>query len=109
MSIPTFETRNGVLYKIIEVTPFKTMDDVKAANHTIGHHWFSADTMRFFKTKIVTELIKGKYFVTSEVDPQGTKAFSVRIAKPDGQIGTIGEFHSHPTKAAALAVIKTLD
>ena len=61
-----------------------------------GGHWFSSDTMRFFRTVLPQYgwLAYGSYwFVTSEVNPSGKKAFSVRRLSR-GNVQTVGEFHS---------------
>ena len=36
---------------------YRTIEDVKAANRAVGGHWFDADTMRFFHTKIESGLV----------------------------------------------------
>lgn len=77
--------------------------DVIAANRQIGNHWFDRDTMRFFKTKIVSRLIAGKRFVTSERGPHDARArFTIREARPDGTIDTVGKFQAYGTRAAAM-------
>lgn len=71
-------------------------------------HWFSKDTMRYFRTVLPQYgwLAAGAYwFVTSEVNPSGVKAYSVRRLR-DGDIDTIGKFHSFPTSRAATAFMK---
>lgn len=84
---------------------YSTMDDVIAANAAIGNHWFEPSSMRFFKTKIESRLIAGHRFVTSEKGPDGVRRYSVRDAKPDGTIDTIGEFQAHATKRKAMAAV----
>lgn len=59
-------------------------------------HWFSPDTMRFFRTVLPQhgwEAAGSYWFVTSEVNPSGKKAFSVRRMSR-GNVQTVGEFHS---------------
>jgi hypothetical protein len=86
------------------MTAFQTMADVKRANRAKGHHWFSTDTMRWFRCKIESELIAGRLFVTSErFDDGSPRLFTVRKVYPDADIGTVGEFQEHRTKNAALA------
>lgn len=82
---------------------FKTLADVKKANKKIGQVWFSPDTMKWFDSKIESELIAGRFFVTSEKAPhQPIRTFTVRQAHSDGTIETFGEFNAHTTLAAAL-------
>lgn len=87
---------------------YRTIDDVRAANEEIGNHWFERGTMRFFKTRIESDLRGGKYFVTSEQGPDNVRKFSVRRADPDGTIDTVGEFQAHRTRGAALGEIASL-
>lgn len=82
------------------------------ASHQPKGHWFDADSMKFFKTKtpaIAYETTAGVLFVTSEVNPSGVKAYTVRRQHVSGDIMTVGDFHHFPTAAAARAEIKRLD
>lgn len=85
----------------------KTMEDVKRNNKEAGRHWFSPDTMRFFLSKIESELIGGKYFVTSEWDgTTNPRLYSVRKYHPDSHIiDTVGEFQGFKTRQDALYAI----
>jgi hypothetical protein len=83
---------------------FADMSDVISANKQVGGHWFERSTMRFFKTKIESRLIAGKRFITSERGPNDArKRYTIREAKPDGSIDTIGEFQQFSTLAQARA------
>lgn len=86
---------------------YRNLSDVIAANEAIGNHWFDRSTMRFFNTKIESNLIAGHRFITSEKGPDGVRKYTVREACPDGTIDTVGEFQAHSTlrqaKAAVLA------
>jgi len=81
------------------------MDDVKRINRERGQHWFSPDTMRFFRSKIETEgaLIGDKYFITSEQRDYDTpRLYSVRIFdRGTGAVNTVGEFQEFRSKKAA--------
>lgn len=86
---------------------FKNMKQVMKANKDIGHHWFSKDTMRFFNSRVESELIEGKYFITSEDNfNRDARLYSVRIVNKDGTIDTVGEFLGYKTKQAALEAIQ---
>ena len=85
---------------------WKTISEVKEANEAAGQFWFSKHTMRFFKTRIVTGIIKGRYFVTAETNPSGVERFSARIVEDDASISTIGKFHSFDDIDDAKAAIK---
>lgn len=73
-----------------------------------GSHFFSPDTMRFFKSKVIYDVFPSKngvYFVTSEKKSfsDNTRVFNVRcINLETGSIDTIGGFGAYSTKATAL-------
>lgn len=86
---------------------FFTLAQVKEANRESGHCWFSPDTMRFFRTRILGGLVAGKYFVTSEKPPHGPRKYSIREVKnTQGHIWTVGEFCQYGTARAARAALK---
>lgn len=78
---------------------YYTIDDIKRINASKGKHFFSKDTMRFFKSR-VSELVYqgmgGIYFVTSEAEPLGgERRYTVRQFDADsGSVETMGEFNS---------------
>lgn len=83
-----------------------TINDVMRKNREEGQHWFSPATMSFFKSRVETsgDLIKNKYFVTSEKAPSpGSKRlYSIRkFDKETGDVNTVGEFQEYSTKAQA--------
>ena len=86
------------------------VDDMAQRNRMIGHHWFSRETMRFFKTRVNGPLLpgpRGVFFVTSEVDPSGRKAYSVRMFNcTTNQVDTVGEFHSYGSRGAAFTAAR---
>jgi hypothetical protein len=84
------------------------MADVRAANKVIGHYWFDRSSMKFFKTRIMSRLIGGKYFITRETAPSNQTRFSVRRANDDGSINTVGEFHSYLFREDAKDAINQL-
>lgn len=49
-------------------TRFDDLWDVEEANRRAGQHFFSPDTMRFFKSRVHSALYGGRFFVTSEKD-----------------------------------------
>ena len=65
----------------------KTMADLKAKNKEIGNNFFSPQTMRFFKSKVESSILKGKYFITSEqYGEHASRTFKIRAFRPDGSI-----------------------
>jgi len=73
---------------------WKNISEVKQANADAGGYWFSPGAMRFFKTRIVSGIIKDRYFVTAETGPSGVERYSARIVNDGADIGTIGNFNS---------------
>jgi hypothetical protein len=68
---------------------FKTIADVRAANKAIGHHFFSRETMRHWRSRIESSLYGGRYFVTSEQGGDDKpRIYKVREVRPDGSIAT---------------------
>jgi hypothetical protein len=95
-SVPAEEKKSGF-----------TMDDVKRINAEKGFHFFSPDTMRFFKSKIESQLYADKYFITSEKKgfEDSTRGYSVReFNKDTGDIETIGEFGGYTKPSAKLKI-----
>lgn len=87
---------------------FSSMNAVKAAFSAAGSFWFTPSAMKFFNSKIETDIIAGKYFITSErmkVSADYPKLFSIRkvVRSEDGtlDIETIGEFQEFKTRALA--------
>lgn len=67
--------------------------------------WFCLSTMRFFGSIIESDLIGGKYFVTSEKFSENhQRLFTVRKASKM-KIHTIGDFQSHSSVHSALKAI----
>ncbi len=91
------------------VMTFTTIADVKRANKAIGNHWFSPNTMRFFNSRVSGKLVRGKYFVSSEqMDNDTARVYSIRMALPDGEVVTVGEFGEYSTYNKAVKEIATL-
>lgn len=94
---------------------YNSMADVRRANEESGGCWFDKSTMRFFKSRIETGIVKCWYgedgvakrarFVTSEQGPDGRRAYTIREATPTGGIDTVGEFQGYATLKAARAAI----
>lgn len=85
----------------------KTMEDVKRNNKASGGFWFSPDTIRFFQSKVESELINGKYFVTSEKNMEDDpRLYTIRKYNPEThKIDTLGSFQAFKTLQDALDAI----
>lgn len=73
----------------IATGPFRTIAEIRRKNQSIGHHWFDRSTIEFFKTRFESDVLAGRFFVTSEQPPSGPREFSVRRANDDGTVSTI--------------------
>ena len=87
--------------------------DIKRANKAAGNHWFEPATMRFFNSKVESQVYEGPggvYFVTSERRERDMpKRYSVRVFDPStGDIDTVGEFQAFGNLAEARANARTL-
>lgn len=81
---------------------YSSMYNVERANIARGHHFFSPESKRFFRSRIGTRLINGRYFITSEqFDWKSPRLYTVRRAEDDGSIETVGEFQQFDTAAKA--------
>lgn len=84
-----------------------TIAELKALNAKNGGCWFEPSTMRFFRTRIESGILHGRYFITSEQREDDTpRNFTVRSFNAEGRVDTVGEFHSHKSKASALEALR---
>lgn len=78
--------------------PFKYIGDIKRANKQAGQNFFEAGNMEFWGSSVVSGVLRGEYFITSEDNFDRTrKLFTVRKAHCTGQVTTVGEFQQHET------------
>jgi hypothetical protein len=96
---------------------FGSMAEVRWANQKLGHHWFDADTLRFFASRVHDDLYGGRYFVTSECDKGfgtlgsawgGKRRYTVRMVNADGSIETVGTFGQYGSRSGAHAAASRL-
>ena len=89
----------------VQPHPFDTIGDVKAANARAGFHFFSRDTLRFFSSRISSHVYGHGVIVTSEKGPfeDSPRRYTVRLALPDGQVESLGEFEQFATSGQAHA------
>jgi hypothetical protein len=91
-----------------------TMTDIRCHNKTVGHHWFDADTLRFFRGRVCDSTLAqgpgGVYFVSSEqFSASSRRLYSVRRYDPaTGHIDTVGEFQGYSSRAAAASAAQRL-
>jgi hypothetical protein len=90
-----------------------SIDAIKRANRQAGSHFFDPSTLRFFDSRVLSGVIGGRYFITSErfhgsdgsVDP---RRYTVRIADDAGRVDTVGDFQEWPTARQARAAAKRI-
>jgi len=89
---------------------FSTIKEIAELNAINGGKWFTPDNMAFFNTFIHGDLIKGRYFITSNYpkDQPENKAYSLHMAKNCGSIETIFDFNCFATLAQAKKALKEL-
>lgn len=89
---------------------YTSTNEIRIEAKRAGSHFFDAETMRFFGSRVLPTVYGGRYFITSEQDHyrNGAKAYTVRIALDKGNIDTVGDFQAYATRAQAVKAIKQL-
>lgn len=90
------------------MTTLPMADLIEAYRPGPGRHWFDAESIRFFRTRLprwVYPAPSGVYFVSSEKCSHFRRAYSVRRFT-GGRIETVGEFNSFPTRALAFQAMR---
>lgn len=90
-----------------------SINQIKYLNKQKGHFFFSADTMRFFHSRVgqTAYAVNGvAFFVTSEQREYDTpRKYTVRKANLEsGNVCTVGEFQAYDTNAQAMSALKVL-
>lgn len=67
---------------------FSTMKEVRQANHNLGHVWFRPDVMESHGTTIESDLIGGRWFITSDKTYNGGRAYTIRHVESNGNVHT---------------------
>lgn len=94
-------------------TGFRDIDELREANSRAWHHYFSADTMRLFRSRLPdAHIYGGRFFITSEQfegsdGHREPRAYTVRTANLNGTIGAaVGGFQAWPTLANARTIAR---
>jgi len=82
------------------------------ASRVCKSHFFDADTMRFFKSRIGSRVYPSArqgatYFTTSEKGPDEVRRYSVKRIK-GCSIDSMGEFQAYRTQSAAQAAAQRM-
>ena len=86
-----------------------SIDAIKKANAEAGSFYFSPDTMRFFKSRVMSDVFPledGALFVTSERREGDVRRYTIRRAWDDGDITTLDGFQSYTSRNGALKAAK---
>lgn len=86
-----------------------SIDAIKKANAEAGSFYFSPDTMRFFKSRVMQDVFPledGALFVTSERREGDVRRYTIRRAWDDGDITTLDGFQSYTSRNGALKAAK---
>lgn len=85
-----------------------TLETLRKNNQAAGHHWFSPETMRFFRSRVSSRLYRradGRvYFVTSESGSFGSvpRLYTVRYTDDAGaSVKTAGAFRAFTCRRTA--------
>lgn len=86
---------------------FTTIDAIKAAHYASGGHWFDRSSMRFFRSRVYSQVFTGPggvFFVSSEADFHDRERFyNVRQFDPaTGDVNSFGEFNKIRSKTGAI-------
>lgn len=93
---------------------YPTTYDLEERNARAGGHWFKPDTMRFFRSRVLSPAFERPdgtvYFATSERCPWGDhpRLYSVRIMRPDGSVDTVGEFQGYRSRSGAIVAAERI-
>lgn len=70
---------------------FKSIQEVKESNKAIGHFWFSDSTMAFFASRVESDLLFNRYFVSSEKAcfEDTTRVYHLRQVEENGAVNTL--------------------
>lgn len=92
--------------------PYTSIAHIKAASKESGSHFFDADSMKFFDSKVGDAVFGGRYFITSEQfhGPCGSepRKWTIRVADDAGHISTVGDFQQFKTSAEAVKAARAL-
>ncbi len=87
---------------------FNTINDIQKLNVDKGQHFFDEAAMTFFDSIIESGVINGNLFITSECFEKGLRLFTIRYARDDGTIGTVGEFQRFATLLEAVTAAELM-
>lgn len=95
--------------RLFPAAQFNSIEGCKLANRQAGQHWFDADTLRFFASRISHNLYRtpdgGALFVSSEQyrSSRGSapRRYTLRRILRNGHVETVGEFQQYASGSGA--------
>jgi hypothetical protein len=88
-----------------------SMDELRRANVDAGGYWFSPSTMRFFSSRVSSEVVPvadGWLFVSSEEGPSGVRRYTIRKMDQNANIDTVGEFQQFASRSGAVRAMRAM-
>lgn len=88
---------------------YRGIQHIKDANSRAEQFWFSPDSLRFFNSRVYPTVYHGHYFITSESPDRAvwdSPRYTVRFARDNGHIATVGEFMAYKTLELAAQEIE---
>lgn len=83
---------------------YKTISEIEEMNRQAGRNWFDLERMKSFNCKIETEVIGGRYFITSDrMTVHIPKKYTVRMVVENGHIENLSKFQQFKAKKEASA------
>jgi len=91
---------------------WESMTNVKYENRCIGQHFFSPSTLRYFGSRIGSQVYAGRFFITSEQDSYGAwggkRRYTIRIVRDNADIDTWGEHGQFASRSGAVKCAERL-
>ena len=108
-------TKPEIINAIIEVADhqkqYTSINQIISEAERAGSHFFSKATLRFFSSRIHSEIYGGCYFITSERDnyrDSNPRFYTIRKYEGGLKVETVGEFCQYTSKAQAISAVKKL-
>ena len=111
-----FKAHNRKLAPKPEVKPAIQVVDIadvklRYMNMRPDGHWFDADTLNFFQSRIARTGLKQTstgtmFFISSEQQPGYARLYTIRAIDTDGRISNVGEFQEFSSSRAARRGLK---
>lgn len=84
---------------------YYSITDMRRRNLAAGFHFFSPDAMRFFRSRILSDIRNlsddSALFITSEKNGEEPRRYTLRRITDGGNVDTVGEFQAFTTPRQA--------